>query len=136
MTNRRILLALLAATAWASTVTWAQTAPDPSRGQLLYATHCSGCHTSQVHWRDQKVASDWSSLMTEVRRWQARERLNWNDTDILYVTRHLNDTIYRFEQPANQAGTAADPGVGRPVRIDARGALPAPAKAPSKPGVG
>ncbi len=43
----------------------------PSRGELLYTTHCIACHDTQVHWRDGKLAHDWNSLKVQVRRWQA-----------------------------------------------------------------
>ena len=69
-----------------------------SRGELLYATHCIACHTSQVHWRDKRVATDWSSLKAQVRQWQKSASLAWPDRDILNVTRYLNESIYRFEE--------------------------------------
>lgn len=73
--------------------------PAPSRGQLLYETHCVACHDARVHWRDNKRATDWSSLRTWVRHWQGDQRLPWTDDDIDEVTRHLNDAIYRFPRP-------------------------------------
>lgn len=86
------LLALLAATAFT-----AQAAPEaPTRGELLYTTHCIACHNSQMHWRDQRLATDWASLRAQVRRWQGVAKLGWSDDDILEVARHLNDRIYRY----------------------------------------
>lgn len=79
-----------------------------SRGELLYATHCIGCHTTQVHWRDQKLATDWSSLKGQVRRWQAANSLGWTESDVLDVTRYLNEGYYRFAQtsdPLSSLGT-------------------------------
>ena len=73
--------------------------PAPTRGELLYDTHCIACHTAQVHWRDKKAATDWPSLRAEVRRWQASGQLNWSDEDITEVTRHLNQRYYRYTQP-------------------------------------
>jgi mono/diheme cytochrome c family protein len=70
-----------------------------SRGEMLYATHCIGCHTTQLHWRDKRTAVDWASLQFEVRRWQDAASLGWSDTDIADVARYLNQRIYRFEQP-------------------------------------
>ena len=58
------------------------TQPPASRGQLLYATHCIACHTTQMHWRDQRVVSDWAGLLAQVRAWQARAQLQWSDADI------------------------------------------------------
>ena len=89
------LLALLATTTFS-----AQAAPpSPTRGELLYTTHCIACHNSQVHWRDQRLARDWPGLLAQVRDWQARANLSWDEADVVEVARHLNDTIYRFERP-------------------------------------
>lgn len=76
---------------------------EPSRGQLLYQTHCIACHNSQMHWRDQRLVRDWPGLLAQVRGWQARANLEWSDADITEVARHLNDSIYRLERPVAQA---------------------------------
>lgn len=73
--------------------------PAPTRGRLLYETHCIACHNSQMHWRDGRVVRDWPGLVTQVRNWQERVKLQWTDADILEVARHLNRTIYRLPQP-------------------------------------
>ncbi|WP_234414029.1 cytochrome C [Ideonella sp. A 288] len=75
-------------------------AQPPTRGQLLYNTHCIACHSTAMHWRDQRLATDWPSLKAWVERWQSRVLLNWTEADIVEVTRHLNDAIYRFARPA------------------------------------
>jgi mono/diheme cytochrome c family protein len=72
-----------------------------SRGELLYSTHCISCHTSQMHWRDKKRATNWNSLKTEVRRWQGNAMLEWSDKDILEVTHYLNNSFYRFSQTSD-----------------------------------
>jgi hypothetical protein len=74
----------------------------PSRGELLYTTHCVACHTTQVHWRDKKLATDWPNLKAQVQRWRARASLDWNDADVTEVALFLNDTIYRHPQTTNQ----------------------------------
>ncbi|WP_205960652.1 cytochrome C [Ramlibacter rhizophilus] len=74
----------------------------PDRGRLLYETHCIECHTTQMHWRDQRLAQDWDSLRAQVQRWQGTARLQWSEADIDEVTRHLNETIYQF--PRARAG--------------------------------
>ena len=71
----------------------------PSRGQLLYETHCIACHTTQMHWRDQKAAKDWPGLRRMVRRWQGELQLRWTDGDIDEVARHLNRRYYRYPEP-------------------------------------
>ena len=73
----------------------AQGAPS-TRGQLLYANHCVECHTTQMHWREQRLARDWESLKGQVRRFQGIARLQWSEEDIDAVAGHLNETIYRF----------------------------------------
>ena len=113
---RRILLrpprtALLWALACAG-FAHAQALPTPSRGQLLYSTHCIECHTTQMHWRTNRQARDWDSLKAQVRRWQATANLRWTEADITDVARHLNETIYQFAQPEERAGLAL-PGSAR-----------------------
>ena len=82
----------------------------PTRGKLLYDTHCIACHNSQIHWLDNKAATDWESLKVQVRRWQERAHLQWSEADIVEVARHLNDTIYRYRQTSDLVGQV----VGRP----------------------
>jgi two-component SAPR family response regulator len=83
-------------------------APEPaSRGQLLYDTHCIACHNEQVHWRERKLATDWPSLVNEVRRWQVAGRLQWSEADVEQVARHLNETIYRYATPLRAAAIAS-----------------------------
>lgn len=94
-----VLIGFLAAGTHAPVVQ-AQTPLPPvqSNGRLLYETHCTACHDKQVHWRDGRLAVDWSTLDAQVRRWQASALLNWGEADISAVTRYLNDTIYKFRQ--------------------------------------
>lgn len=77
----------------------AQPVENPSRGQLLYATHCIACHNTQVHWRANKRATDWASLQAWVRHWQAVQALGWSQTDIDDVARYLNILYYRYPTP-------------------------------------
>ncbi|MBO9648789.1 MAG: cytochrome C [Variovorax sp.] len=68
-----------------------------SRGELLYTTHCVACHTTEVHWRDRRLATDWDSLQAQVSRWQAIGFLGWSDDDIAAVTKYLNESYYGFK---------------------------------------
>lgn len=81
MTIRQPATCVLVAAALLCAVAGAQ-----SRGELLYATHCIACHTTQVHWRDWRLAKDWTGLQAQVVRWQAAGSLNWSDEDIVAVT--------------------------------------------------
>ena len=78
-----------------------------SRGELLYSTHCISCHTTQMHWRDKKLATDWTSLRFQVRRWQDNAGLAWNDADIFEVTLYLNEAIYRYKQTSDALASSA-----------------------------
>lgn len=86
----------------------AQPGAAPSRGQLLYDTHCAACHDTQVHWRDARAATGWRSLKAQVRGWQARARLDWSKADVVQVTRYLNDRFYRFAQTEDLVGLARE----------------------------
>lgn len=98
---RRGQLALPAIVAlWVGAFAATPGAAAQSRGELLYTTHCNACHTTQVHWRTNKAARDWASLKFQVQRWQAVGALGWSDGDVLDVTRYLNESIYRFDAPA------------------------------------
>jgi mono/diheme cytochrome c family protein len=105
MVGRHAVAALIVA-GFALAPVLAQTAPksNTSRGALLYSTHCIACHSSQMHWRDKKLATDWPTLKAQVRRWQAAAMLDWKEDDITEVTRHLNALYYGF--PELRAGVS------------------------------
>ena len=100
-TNRLMALIVLAVS---SALSQAQVTPALTRGELLYTTHCISCHTTQMHWRNGRLATNWDSLKVQVRRWQGNAALQWGDADIDEVSRHLNDTIYRYPTPAHRVG--------------------------------
>ena len=83
----RVLMIVLACSLVAAPSAMAQ-----SRGELLYTTHCISCHTTEMHWRDKRAASNWPALKAQVRRWQDAASLAWSDGDILDVSRYLNET--------------------------------------------
>ena len=100
MTRPGILFLAACAVAAAHVAAQPQPAVPASRGELLYTTHCIACHTSQIHWRQRKLATDWASLDVQVRRWARNARLGWSDEEILDVARYLNATFYRYETPS------------------------------------
>lgn len=85
----------------------AQGVPGDSRGKLLYETHCIACHSTQMHWRESRLATNWEGLKYQVRRWQATAGLQWNEQDVADVARHLNDTIYQFPQATGRLSAPA-----------------------------
>ncbi len=91
----------------------AQPLPAPGRGALLYENHCSACHGEKMHWRDQRIATDWASLKALVRRWQGVAQLNWSDEEIDEVARYLNARFYRFPEPPVRVSRAWRPRASR-----------------------
>ncbi len=96
---RRLPLALFCAVFAHTAGAAGETPRDPSRGELLYDTHCITCHNTEVHWRDKRLSTDWASLQTEVRRWQENASLGWSDADVTEVARYLNARYYSFPTP-------------------------------------
>lgn len=74
----------------------ATSAQAESRGYLLHTMHCMACHTTQMHWRDQRVVTNWPRLKAEVRQWQGTAALDWSEADIVAVARYLNESSYHF----------------------------------------
>ena len=103
----------LAACVLVGAVLFGTPAGAQSRGELLYETHCIACHTTQVHWRDRRLATDWNSLQAQVARWQAAGSLNWSDEDIIAVTSHLNERFYGFKLPPGPPVVLTPAGGGR-----------------------
>ena len=101
----------------------AQLKQDEARGEMLYSAHCRECHTAEVHWREKKRASDWSSLKAQVRRWQNNIGLGWDEDDIDSVARYLNSNHYRF--PVHTADTVAygSGGIGQEDRHTTQGTV-------------
>jgi mono/diheme cytochrome c family protein len=86
----------------------AQAAIDTSRGELLYTTHCITCHSTQMHWRDKKVATNWSILKVQVRLWQRTSGLGWSEEDVTAVARYLNVQYYHFPVPEIASSPTAE----------------------------
>ena len=83
----------------------AQARVEPTRGELLYTTHCVACHNARVHWREQRLATDWKSLRAQVRRWQGIQKLRWSDADVDEVARYLNTYYYDFPLPPSKSAS-------------------------------
>lgn len=95
---------------------FARTRTDAQRGELLYSTHCIACHSTQLHWRDRKLASNWASLKAEVERWQKTSGLGWREEDVTDVARYLNTLYYRFPEPEPDGASTAEATAPAPPR--------------------
>lgn len=99
-TSKRLLLAAIGLTSFSVLTAGLRDAEavDTSRGELLYKTHCVACHDANVHWRSQRLATDWKSLNVQVMRWQSAIQLNWDDADIASTASYLNSLYYQFPE--------------------------------------
>lgn len=101
----RILIAAVIAAAAPAAL--GQTVPART-GEALYDLHCSACHSAQVHWRDNKLATNWDTLRAQVRRWQGNQNLQWGEADIDAVAAYLNNLYYRYPADGNVVGMASE----------------------------
>ena len=103
------VLAACVAGAWLPSVSLAQPKIEAQRGEELYALKCVGCHDEQVHRRAGKLATDWDSLVFQVRRWRHTTALDWSEEDVLAVTHYLNVKYYLFPAPLRSVWRANEP---------------------------
>jgi mono/diheme cytochrome c family protein len=106
----RILIASIGviSTLVSATVAGQVTRIDEPRGEMLYSTYCIGCHTTQVHWRAKKLATDWTSLKYQVRRWQENIGLGLGEEDVAAVARYLNGLYYHLPSTDTKQSGEAD----------------------------
>lgn len=95
MARIRLLLAVVFCLG-SSAASCAQPADSQDRGRLLYGTHCISCHAADIHWREKRLVSNWSTLKAQVMRWQKIAELKWSEGDIELVAAYLNATYYHF----------------------------------------
>ena len=92
--------------AWAAAgllfVLSAPASAGPERGQLLYENHCTSCHASTVHVRDQRKSKTPAELRAWILRWSGELKLNWSEDELADVYQYLNNRYYKFpiETPA------------------------------------
>lgn len=88
-----------------ATTAVAAAAPDTARGRLLYENSCNACHTTQPHWRSQRLVASWSDLVAQVTRWQGVAGLGWSADEIRDVAVFLNEQFYHL--PCDACGPSA-----------------------------
>ena len=96
---RRSLIAALFVASGISAGADTPPAADTLRGELLYSTHCTFCHGDEVHKRNKSLVTDWTSLQSQVNRWQGNSGLGWRNEDIIEVARYLNALHYHYLAP-------------------------------------
>ena len=73
-----------------------------SRGQLLYENHCTRCHASVLHVRENRRADSLKVLEGWVRRWSGEEKLDWSEEEVVEVVDYLNRRYYKFPPPGGK----------------------------------
>jgi cytochrome c5 len=73
-----------------------------SRGRMLYENHCTRCHTSVLHVRENRRAVSLKALEGWVRRWSGEEKLTWSEEEIVGVVDYLNRRYYKFPPPGGK----------------------------------
>lgn len=71
--------------------------PDPARGRLLYENHCTVCHTSVVHVREDHKAKSKADILRWATQWQAELGLGWSRNELDDVVEYLSNRYYGFE---------------------------------------
>ena len=74
-----------------------KSAVAPTRGELLYDNHCTACHTSVAHVRDNRRANSVAAVEAWVRRWSGELKLGWSEDEVTDVTQHLVNRYYKFD---------------------------------------
>jgi hypothetical protein len=96
---RRSAIALLVLTGAACS---SRPQPEPAtnanllRGEQLYQSACSACHTEQAHWRERRLVRDWPGLVHQVTRWQQIVGGHWEPQEVRDVAEYLNRRYYRL----------------------------------------
>lgn len=71
-------------------------AQEPDQGEMLYENHCTECHESIVHVREQPTVKTFAELEAAVRRWSDYKQLAWADAERNAVRDYLNQSFYGF----------------------------------------
>lgn len=71
-----------------------------ARGELLYENHCTSCHASIVHIRENRKAKSLAELRDWVGRWSAELKLNWSNEEVEAVAEYLASRFYKFGDKA------------------------------------
>ena len=89
-------------------------AADIGRGRILYDSRCTTCHTTGVHTRPSRKATDFAGIRAQVERWNRELGGAWGREEIDDVSVYLNDLYYGYRCPETvcRAGAAYRGGEG------------------------
>jgi len=72
-------------------------AGDAERGQLLYENHCTVCHASIVHIREDRKASTREDIRSWIERWKTELGLQWTSGEVDDVLEYLDNRYYKIK---------------------------------------
>lgn len=71
---------------------------DAWRGRLLHENHCTSCHTSTLHLRENRAATNRAEVKAFIERWVKTQNLVWTDEDKADVLAYLIENFYEYEK--------------------------------------
>ena len=78
-------------------LSYSMSAPaDVERGRLLYENHCTSCHISTLHVREQRKSKTPAEMRAWIVRWSGEMKLNWREDELADVYQYLNNRYYKF----------------------------------------
>jgi mono/diheme cytochrome c family protein len=73
-------------------------AADTERGKMLYENHCTSCHESVLHIREDRRAKALGEIYWQTTRWSVTQQLEWRYDDVRDVAQYLNNQFYKFNE--------------------------------------
>ena len=70
---------------------------NPERGRMLHENHCTSCHESTIHIRDEPKAKSIADINYQIMRWQNVLSLQWTTEEVEDVLQYLNERFYHYE---------------------------------------
>ncbi len=102
MMQERLLVPILVTLLGVVLLTPRVASADARRGQLLYENHCTACHESVVHVREDRKATSLAGIRKQVVRWSSELELEWGPEEIGSVVEFLNTRYYGFGKVRKQ----------------------------------
>jgi mono/diheme cytochrome c family protein len=73
-----------------------QASAGAERGRMLYENHCTSCHISTLHIRDQRKSKTPAEMRAWILRWSGELKLDWSEEELADVHQYLNNRYYKF----------------------------------------
>ena len=70
---------------------------NTQRGKSLYENHCTECHTSVVHVRQDHKAKSIKEIEQFIIRWVNYKKIPWTMEEVQDVRAYINGEYYHYE---------------------------------------